>query len=235
MICPRCKADYRPGFTRCSDCDVDLVHEHELPKSPIDLRQVGEDGEYLVPGAPGDPNEDPFCSFWKGNDPRLHAEICELLDESGIPHNTVYRRDHLFNLANLSPFEVGVPFSLYERAGKIVRETYEVEDVMDAFIDESKALPARHLHRLPEVLTPSERQDIPGPPVVGNEGWFPEDATVQVWSAGPGDSPNFLVAALHENAIRCRVETNSKVFVLPQDETRAREIVHEIVEGQPPE
>ena len=27
MYCPECRAEYRPGFTRCSDCDVDLVHE----------------------------------------------------------------------------------------------------------------------------------------------------------------------------------------------------------------
>jgi len=26
MFCPECRAEYRPGFTRCSDCDVDLVH-----------------------------------------------------------------------------------------------------------------------------------------------------------------------------------------------------------------
>ena len=25
MWCPSCGAEYRPGFTRCSDCDVDLV------------------------------------------------------------------------------------------------------------------------------------------------------------------------------------------------------------------
>ena len=27
MFCPRCRAEYRPGFSRCSDCDVDLVQE----------------------------------------------------------------------------------------------------------------------------------------------------------------------------------------------------------------
>jgi hypothetical protein len=27
MFCPECRTEYRPGFTRCSDCDVDLVHE----------------------------------------------------------------------------------------------------------------------------------------------------------------------------------------------------------------
>src|SRR5690242_11677616 len=32
MFCPRCKAEYRIGFTRCSDCDMDLV-DH-LPVEP---------------------------------------------------------------------------------------------------------------------------------------------------------------------------------------------------------
>lgn len=32
MFCPRCRAEYRPGFTRCADCDVDLVDA--LPPEP---------------------------------------------------------------------------------------------------------------------------------------------------------------------------------------------------------
>ena len=27
MICPECETEYREGFTRCSDCDVELVDE----------------------------------------------------------------------------------------------------------------------------------------------------------------------------------------------------------------
>jgi len=30
-FCPRCKAEYRAGFTLCSDCQVDLVEELEEP------------------------------------------------------------------------------------------------------------------------------------------------------------------------------------------------------------
>ena len=27
MFCPQCKAEYRAGFTKCSDCDVELVKQ----------------------------------------------------------------------------------------------------------------------------------------------------------------------------------------------------------------
>jgi hypothetical protein len=242
MFCPKCKSEYRPGFTHCVDCDVDLVSE--LPKHAIEMRQTGEDGEYRVAGGPGDPNEDPFCSFWKGNDPRVHAELCGVLDEAGIPHTTVFRRDHLFNLRNYAAYEVGVPFSMYERAGNVVKEAYGTDDISDVGAQELQlqALPARSGHpirKLPETLTPAEEQNIPGPPNAG-EGtdWFPEDATVKVWSTENAEPSDFLVAALHENAIPCRLAKNgqkAELYVLPENETRAREIVREIVENTLPE
>ena len=34
MYCPQCEAEYREGFDRCADCDVDLVHA--LPSSTED-------------------------------------------------------------------------------------------------------------------------------------------------------------------------------------------------------
>ncbi len=40
MFCPVCKAEYREGFTRCADCDVDLVEaleaEEELEYDIVD-------------------------------------------------------------------------------------------------------------------------------------------------------------------------------------------------------
>lgn len=219
---------------------MDLVWE--LPKHAIEMRRTGEDGEYRVAGAPGDPNEDPFCSFWKGNDPRVHAELCGVLDEAGIPHNTVYRRDHLFNLQSHSAYEVGVPFSMYERAGNAVKEAYSVEDVTDVGAQEVELLPDRLIrssHRLPQPLTPGEQEDIPGPPDPGQEmGWYPEDATAKVWSTETSEPADFLIAALHENKIHCRLDKSGAkagLFVLPEDEKQAREIVREVVEGMPPE
>ncbi|MGD0886242.1 MAG: hypothetical protein ABSA46_15460 [Thermodesulfovibrionales bacterium] len=38
MFCPKCKSEYRPGFTICSDCHVELVPElsQEVPTEPED-------------------------------------------------------------------------------------------------------------------------------------------------------------------------------------------------------
>jgi hypothetical protein len=33
MFCPRCGAEYREGFTRCADCDVDLLVERPEPQT----------------------------------------------------------------------------------------------------------------------------------------------------------------------------------------------------------
>lgn len=231
MFCPQCKAEYRQGFTHCADCDVDLVWE--LPREALALRE---------PGEPGDPNEDPFCSFWKGEDPRVHAELCSVLDVAGIPHNTVFRRDHLFNLRNYPAYEVGVPFSMFERAENAVKEAYGADDVEDVGAGELKGLledrRASGVRKLPGTMTPPQ-ENIPGPPNAGEGGdWFPEDATVRVWHTEAAEHGDFLVAALHENGIRCRMDRNDQqeeLYVLPEDAERAREIVREVVEGLPPE
>ena len=34
MFCPKCKAEYREGFSRCADCEIDLVPELPLEPEP---------------------------------------------------------------------------------------------------------------------------------------------------------------------------------------------------------
>ena len=231
MVCPQCNAEYRPGFTHCADCDVDLVNE------PPQYALAGQP----PPAVPRDPNEDPFCSFWKGEDARVHAELCEVLEEAGIPHKTVFRRDHLFNLSNNPAYQVGVPFSLFEKAEKAVQEAFGTEDAEEReYLNTPRLLesPQERNQRLPSTMTPDPEENIPGPPTAGEAtDWYPEDATASVWSTDAGEPSDFLVAALHENGINCRVDQHgnrAKLYVLPDDATRAREIVREVVEGEPP-
>jgi hypothetical protein len=84
MICPQCKAEYRRGFTVCADCDVPLVESPELAsQSAVDAAPKDRaERERAAGGMPGDPNTDPFCSFWKGTDLRVCTEICTVLDEA---------------------------------------------------------------------------------------------------------------------------------------------------------
>jgi hypothetical protein len=228
MICPHCKAEYRSGFTHCADCDVDLVAEEPNDTASLPDQAV----------EPGDPQQDPFCSFWKGDDPRIHAELCEVLDEGGIPHNTVFRRDHLFNLKNFAAYEIGVPFSLFEKAENVVRDAFAT--TADDAVKLLKAPWPRKpdpstIHKLPPALPSEKAENFPGAPSAG-EGWYSEDASQQVWAGEHPDSTDFLVAALRENGIRSWVDRNrtrSVLFVLPEDEARAREIVREVVEGRP--
>jgi hypothetical protein len=232
MICPQCNAEYRPGFTRCADCGVELFDNG----GGLAVMGSGK------PPEPGDPNEDPFCSFWGGEDPHIHAELCAVLDEAGVPHHTVFRRDHLFNLSNYPTYEVGVPFSLFENAETAVKQAFGTDDVEgretlnSPRLMEERSRPV--IRKLPVSITPADAENIPGPPRSGQEGeWFSDEATACVWSTEKGEPGSFLVAALHENGIRCRLDQNrerAELYVLPQDESRAREIIREVVEGEPP-
>jgi len=83
-------------------------------------------------GSHGEDSDDPFCSFWRGDDPRIHAELCELLNEEGIPHKTVRREDHLFNLNSKSGFQIGIPYSQFEKAEAAIKDAYGTRRQEDA-------------------------------------------------------------------------------------------------------
>ena len=66
-----------------------------------------------------------------------------------------------------------------------------------------------------------------------------EDAVVEIFSENPENYSSTVKLSLQTNLIRFRAEVpgdgSVKLFVLPEDESRAREIVREIREGKPPE
>ncbi len=239
MFCPQCRAEYRPGFTHCTDCDVDLVYE--LPPVRKDFPETNQNT------SPRENDEDPFCSFWQGDDARLHAELCTVLDEAGIPHKTVRRQDHLFNLSNFPAFQIGVPFSLFEKAEAAVKDAYELDTSDSSAVQALNApLPVplvpeslRSMEKLPEILTPSDGENIPGPPEAGDDAeWQSEDPGAKVWSGEDTSLCDMLVASLRENKIHVHRENSGgkqSLLVRSQEEARAREIVKEVVEGMPPE
>ena len=122
MICPQCNAEYREGFILCADCGKELVH-------PSPGAMVGPDHSS---DEVSDNEEDPFCLFWRGDDARLQGELCQVLEEAGIPFRTLQLNDVLsmVGIPSRHPaFRVGVPFSMFENAEKAVAEAFgEVSD-----------------------------------------------------------------------------------------------------------
>lgn len=232
--CPQCGAEYREGYSSCSDCQVLLVRERP---GLVNSRQES------VP-EPGDPNEDPFCSFWVGNDDRVLGELRAVLDEAQIPHKTVKREDWLLNRMDHTRLQLGVPASLYERAEQAVGDAFSSQPLLrdtDGLVPESLHKKLDFDQDEPELeLADSslENEVIPAKPSEFASDWFPEDATVEVWSGNDPQTLDMIEMSLRENEIRARSEANqekSVVYVQPRDETRAREIIREIVEATPPE
>jgi len=233
LYCPQCGAEYREGYSCCSDCHLLLVRER-LPAQ--------NEGHGGAP-RPGDPNLDPFCAFWQGIDARVLGELSAVLDEAEIPYKTLRREDRLFNRMDQPKFQLGVPASLYEKAEQVVGDAFSGQPLLrdtDGFSPESleKRLdfdqdePAMALEDSPAQEETSGSQ---GSAFLRD--WFPEDATVEVWRGNSNDAW-MLEMSLKENEIHFRAETENEkrqLFVVPEEETRAREIIREILEASPPE
>jgi hypothetical protein len=69
LFCPSCRAEFRPGFTQCADCGVELVET------------LGETPEAEEGGVSA--GLEPFHETWSGDE--LSA-ILELFEEHAVPY-----------------------------------------------------------------------------------------------------------------------------------------------------
>lgn len=86
MFCPKCRSEYRDGFTRCAGCDCDLVEEEDL-LSPLEAEEEGDDGCFAGERRPGYLDEsclDGGVMVFETSDPVLATTIENLLDENEI-------------------------------------------------------------------------------------------------------------------------------------------------------
>lgn len=227
MYCPLCGAEYRPGFTVCSDCQVALV-----PDSPR--------GASANPSAADVPEGSSFALLWSGSDARIHAEIREALEQQKIPARTLGSDDHLFNLTTRPAYEVYVPADLINSAQEaieqiVAREESEQPSDLDLLeIPAEEGLPDQSDYEEEE-----ERREL---------NLDPQDATVEVWSGQDSDMAAMITSSLRENHIIFRADSDvpefesapdemspTRVFVFPEDEKPAKAIVREIIDAIPPE
>jgi hypothetical protein len=98
MFCPECKAEYRAGFTRCADCDVDLVAD--LSESKPDS------GDHS--NLQGDLSN--LREVWTGDDQQSCVATCLTLKEAGIAYEVVQGKKQ-FLKGDERHFKIAVPSS----------------------------------------------------------------------------------------------------------------------------
>jgi hypothetical protein len=157
---------------------------------------------------------------WSGDSQSDCVELCQELKDGGITYEV--------SQIPLGPrsrmgvdwrFEIKVPHSLCDQARQLLNENPDeiVELSPDPRLTEQDGAARRtYLREL-----------------------HPEDAVVEILSKKREDESSIVELSLDTNLIRFRSEGQDdgtvKLFVLPEDESRAREIVREIKEGKPPE
>jgi hypothetical protein len=100
MICPECSVEYRPGFTHCTDCDVDLVAELPKPEPDIDWAELRH--------------------VWTGKDQSRCAELCTDFRAKGIPFKVDQsRRQYLKSVDE--KYRISVPSEFFPKAKRIVK------------------------------------------------------------------------------------------------------------------
>jgi hypothetical protein len=209
MFCPECKAEYRPGFTRCADCRVDLVAN--LPETKPDSSDRSN-----------------LQEVWAGDDQQSCMATRLRLKDEGIPYQ-VAQREKQFLKGDERHFNIAVPSSFYQQAKELAGG-----DTLD-FSDDRED---QAIMELPDNGVVASTDAAPDEARYFAD-WYPEDATVEVSSSSSAERSLMIIASLRENFIRCRERSSlngsKQIFVLPEDELRAREIVREIEEGTPPE
>ena len=114
-FCPTCASEFRPGFTRCEECDVDLVDELPEPPDP--------------PEAPPNPS---FETVYRTTD-LVEAETIRILLEGRGIEAEVQNQYSGFSAIELptsaSPFLITVPAADAPEASKILKETQKVRSI----------------------------------------------------------------------------------------------------------
>ena len=98
MFCPQCKAEYRPGFVHCPDCDVDLVRNLPVEEHGelVCLRSYSSDAEaFLAQGVLESAGIDAMVA--PPSDPVVYRGRSFGI---GLPSTDVYVRPADFVIAN---------------------------------------------------------------------------------------------------------------------------------------
>ena len=211
MFCPECKAEYRPGFTFCSDCQTNLVETLPEPSDvstnklqDADLREV-----------------------WVGRSQEQCVAYCAELRAVEIPYHVIQHERTYFKDTE-GNFRIGVLPKFLDEAKKIINGE-ALDDSNDPESNPEVELQAQD-DKAPMGADDQHRNWTDE---------IPDDATIEVASVKDRNLAEMIVLALRKNDIESRLvvlsDGSRKILVAPEDESWAREIVREIDTDIPPE
>jgi hypothetical protein len=206
MYCPFCKAKYRAGIARCSDCNFRLVES--------------------VPPNEADPNF--MVLLWNGESLPFLEAVCAQLDRAELPVATprveVLLRDSAdrYHLKHLKAF----PYVL----GVFKRDFVAARKILESVAGNTFAPVV-----LPPIAAYPEPFDGHGTVALCGKSTASLDATTTICSSDDLRHLEFLEASLDGLDIpfrRIGLESGAyEVQVRPRDESAARQVVEEITGG----
>ncbi len=135
MICPNCHAEFRDGFTTCSDCEIPLVEDLQSVDPEAGLADDAATGA----GGPGD-----LVPLVELGSPEMLGTLLERLEEAEIPY--VVQAGTAVALASGGDLESpGFPDPWQARVMVVGSFRPEARAMVDAIVAEAKqqALAAR--------------------------------------------------------------------------------------------
>jgi hypothetical protein len=170
-----------------------------------------------------------FRVIWDGDSETDCVEICRDLQRAGIVYRVTQQPvSRSIRMRVIWKFRVGVRDTDYDsakralgldREDEIEGQTFEIPESNDP-ISQSNQLD--EAARAGSYLKPLDQNE----------------ATEEVWSQSPSDHSSMVELALKENLIRYRIQREEngrrKFLVAPGDNLRAREILRQIKNGEPP-
>lgn len=206
MFCPACKAEYREGYTRCPECNVDLVGE---------LPRVEEDSQPLPVL-----NGEPPALLWSGQDPVAFSVVISALDAAGIPYREFQSGDYTASLSH--PMTLG--FYGFHHLGVRVfaRDLEAAQNEVRAALR-----PLSVVRTECEDEEPGENSVVQSVESTGQR--RKTAAQAEIWSGSDSSLVRLFRSALLENFIPCWELASSngdvRLFVSADDLSRARDII----------
>jgi hypothetical protein len=230
MFCPVCKLEYRPGFTRCNDCDVALVASLD----DAGVHTNAPRGSVQEPDAPE--------ILWTGTDSGISGAIAEALDAANISYHERTRDVGVLPGLAQPVFAIIIHARDHNAAQTVLedvrRQLNGPRQDSDSTNDDSNSSPldtnkpAEGSHGIED----ADDEFAPEHDYV-SEDFHADEATREVWSGADADVRDMLISCLRENGIGCAVDDSSgthRLSVMPSSEMRAKEIIREVVEASAP-